>query len=176
MSGTAGRLRPPALPGRIWPVSWEEAEPLVTAVVRCDPVVCGPDVAPAVKSLEGYPPPMAFQRWASGGSAVSSPMRAWILRLAAAAAPRISVRTMIQIKGGFFLPPSLPAWSSTTTVAGPLGSPVTLACHIRHAVVNAAAAPERWRWSWPDHDCPPGTAVVPWCVPWFMPQPCPRCR
>jgi hypothetical protein len=27
-------------------VSWQEAEPLVTAVVRCDPVVRGPDVAP----------------------------------------------------------------------------------------------------------------------------------
>ena len=38
----------------------------------------------------------------------------------------------------------------------------TSSCDIRHAVVNAAA-PERWRWSWPDHDCPPGTAVVPWC-------------
>jgi hypothetical protein len=45
VSGTAGRWRRPALSGRMWPVSWEEAGPLVTAVVRCDPVVCGPDVA-----------------------------------------------------------------------------------------------------------------------------------
>jgi hypothetical protein len=99
---------------------------------RANLVVRGPDVAPAVKSLEGYPPPMAFHRWASGGSAVSSPMRAWILRFAAAAAPRISVRTMIQVIGGFFLPPSLPAWSSTTTVAGPAWESSALACHRRH--------------------------------------------
>jgi hypothetical protein len=42
---TAGRLRRPALSGRMWPVSWEETGPRVTAVVRCDPVVRGPDVA-----------------------------------------------------------------------------------------------------------------------------------
>jgi hypothetical protein len=53
VSGTAGRGRRPALSGRMWPMSWEEAGPLVTAVVRCDPVICGPDVAPAVTSLEG---------------------------------------------------------------------------------------------------------------------------
>jgi hypothetical protein len=46
VSGTAGRARRPARSGRKWLVSWQEAGPLVTVVVRCDPVVCGPDVAP----------------------------------------------------------------------------------------------------------------------------------
>jgi hypothetical protein len=58
VSGTARRLRRPALPGRMWPVSWEEAGPRVTAVVRCDPVVRGPDVAPPVTSLEGASGPV----------------------------------------------------------------------------------------------------------------------
>jgi hypothetical protein len=57
VSGTAGRLRRPALSGRMWSVSWQEAGPLVTGVVRCDPVVRGPDVAPMwpqrSPSLEG---------------------------------------------------------------------------------------------------------------------------
>jgi hypothetical protein len=53
VSGTAGRLRRPALSDRMWLVTWQEAGPLVTAVVRCNPVVRGPDVAPAVPSLEG---------------------------------------------------------------------------------------------------------------------------
>jgi hypothetical protein len=43
---SAGRWRRPALPGRTWHMTWEEAGPLVTVVVRCDPVVRGPDVAP----------------------------------------------------------------------------------------------------------------------------------
>ena len=30
----------------MWLVSWQEAGPIVTAVVRCDPAVRGPDVAP----------------------------------------------------------------------------------------------------------------------------------
>src|SRR5215211_7965355 len=50
---------------------------------------------------------MAFHRWASDGSAgLSRHVRASILRLTAAEAPRMSRRTMIQITGGFFLPPS----------------------------------------------------------------------
>ena len=32
--------------GRLWPVSCKDAGPLVTAVVRCDLVIRGPDVAP----------------------------------------------------------------------------------------------------------------------------------
>jgi hypothetical protein len=129
---SAGWWWRPAADGRLWPVSCEDAGPQVTVVVRCDLIIRGLDVALAVKSLEGYPPPMAFHRWASGGSAVSSPMRAWILRLAAAAAPRISVRTMIQVIGGFFLPPSPPAWSSTTTVAGPAWESSDSCSHGRH--------------------------------------------
>jgi hypothetical protein len=39
-------------------VSWQEVVPPVTAVVRCDPVVRGPDVAPAVPSLEGASGPV----------------------------------------------------------------------------------------------------------------------
>ena len=46
VSGTAGRWRRPALSGRMWLVNWQEAGPLVTVVVRCNPVVRGPDVAP----------------------------------------------------------------------------------------------------------------------------------
>jgi hypothetical protein len=45
VSGTARPLRRPALSGRMSLVSWQEVVPLVTAVVRCDPVVRGPDVA-----------------------------------------------------------------------------------------------------------------------------------
>ena len=75
-------------------------------VVRCDLVVRGLDVAPAVTTLEGYPPPMAFHRWASDASAgLSRHVRASILRPTAAEAPRISRRMMIQITGGFLLPP-----------------------------------------------------------------------
>ena len=81
--------------------------PLVTVVVRCDLVVRGLDVAPAVTTLEGYPPPMAFHRWASDASAgLSRHVRASILIPTAAKAPRISRRMMIQITGGFLLPPS----------------------------------------------------------------------
>src|ERR671911_2804070 len=47
VSGTAGRWRRPALSGRMWLVNRQEAGPLVTVVVRCNPVVRGPDVAPA---------------------------------------------------------------------------------------------------------------------------------
>jgi hypothetical protein len=81
--------------------------------VRCDPVVRGPDVAPGVTSVEGYPPPMAFHRWASDGSAgLSRHVRASILRPTAAKAPRISRRMMIQVTGGSFFLLALPAWSS----------------------------------------------------------------
>ena len=81
--------------------------PPVTVVVSCDLVVRGPDVAPAVTTLEGYPPPMAFHRWASDASAgLSRHVRASILIPTAAKAPRISRRMMIQITGGFLLPPS----------------------------------------------------------------------
>ena len=46
VSGIRGGSRRLALSGRMRPVSWEEVGPLVTAVVRCDPVVRGPNVAP----------------------------------------------------------------------------------------------------------------------------------
>jgi hypothetical protein len=36
----------PATSNRVGPMSWDNTEPLVTVVVRCDPVVCGPNVAP----------------------------------------------------------------------------------------------------------------------------------
>ena len=98
--GELGRCRPagdrccPLRSGRSWPG-------------------CGHDVAPGVTSLEGYPPPMAFHRWASDGSAgLSRHVRASILRPTAAKAPRISRRMMIQITGGFLLLLALPAWSS----------------------------------------------------------------
>src|SRR5829696_1699454 len=35
-----------------------------------------------------------------------------------------------------------------------------------------AAVPSLRGWSRPEHNCPLGTAVVPWC-PCFMPQTCP---
>jgi hypothetical protein len=34
-------------------VTWADAGPVVTVIVRCDLVVCGPDVAPAAPSVEG---------------------------------------------------------------------------------------------------------------------------
>src|SRR4029450_2399032 len=40
--------------------------------------------------------------------------------------------------------------------------PLTLACHTRHALANAAA-PSLRSWSRPAHNCPLGTAVVPCC-------------
>ena len=45
VSGTAGRWRRPALSGRMWLANRQEAGPLLTVVVRCNPVVRGPDVA-----------------------------------------------------------------------------------------------------------------------------------
>src|SRR5512132_3850253 len=99
---------------------------------------------------------MAFHRWASDGSAgLSRQVRASILRLTAAEAPRISRRTMIQVIGGFFLAPGLPAWRGTTTVAGPAWESSALACHARHALADAAARRLR-RWSRPEHNCPLG--------------------
>jgi hypothetical protein len=63
VSGTAGRWRRPALSGRMWLVNRQEAGPLVTVVVRCNPVVRAPDVAPmwpqrsrAWKARPGTPP------------------------------------------------------------------------------------------------------------------------
>src|SRR5215211_5916259 len=53
VSGIRGAARRPAADGRVCSVSWAVACPIVTGVVRCDPVVRGPDVAPAVPSLEG---------------------------------------------------------------------------------------------------------------------------
>jgi hypothetical protein len=46
VSGIRGGARRPAAPAHAWPVSWADGGPVVTGVVRCDPVVRGPDVAP----------------------------------------------------------------------------------------------------------------------------------
>jgi hypothetical protein len=46
VSESAGWWWRPAADGQLWPLSWEVAGPLVTVVVRCDPVARGPDVAP----------------------------------------------------------------------------------------------------------------------------------
>jgi hypothetical protein len=46
VSGIRGAARRPAANGRVCSVSWAVACPMVTGVVRCDPVVRGPDVAP----------------------------------------------------------------------------------------------------------------------------------
>jgi hypothetical protein len=43
---SAGWWWRPAADGRLWPVSCEDAGPQVIVVVRCNLVVCGPDVAP----------------------------------------------------------------------------------------------------------------------------------
>src|SRR5215207_436572 len=92
-----------ATTARVPVLSWADAGPTMTVVVRCGPVVRGPDLAPAV---DGYPPPMALHRWACDGSAgLSRHVRDSILRPTAAAVPRISRRTMIQVIGGFSLPP-----------------------------------------------------------------------
>jgi hypothetical protein len=52
-----------------------------------------------------------------------------------------------------------PRWSGRAEEAR---HPGPLACHIRHALANAAA-PRLCRWSRPEHNCPLGTAVVPSC-------------
>ena len=46
LSGIRAGARRPAADGRVCSVSWAVACPMVTGVVRCDPVVRGPDVAP----------------------------------------------------------------------------------------------------------------------------------
>jgi hypothetical protein len=46
VSGIRGAAWRPAANGRVCSVSWAVVCPVVTAVVRCDPVVRGPDVAP----------------------------------------------------------------------------------------------------------------------------------
>jgi hypothetical protein len=46
VSGIRGAARRPAADGRVCSVSWAVVCPIVTGVVRCDPVVRGPDVAP----------------------------------------------------------------------------------------------------------------------------------
>jgi hypothetical protein len=46
VSGIRGAARRPAADGRVCTVSWAVDRPMVTVVVRCDPVVRGPDVAP----------------------------------------------------------------------------------------------------------------------------------
>ena len=46
VSGIRGAARRPAAGGGVCPVSWADEGPAVTVVVRCDPVVRGPDVAP----------------------------------------------------------------------------------------------------------------------------------
>jgi len=53
-----------------------------------------------------------------------------------------------------------PAWLRLAHGASEGGPP--LSDGTRHALTDAAA-PERSRWLRPDHDCPLGTAVVPWC-------------
>jgi hypothetical protein len=47
VSGSPGGSRRPATSASAWPLSWANHWPAVTVVVRCDPVVRGPDVAPA---------------------------------------------------------------------------------------------------------------------------------
>lgn len=59
--------------GRVSTVSWDDAEPLVTVVVRCDLVVRGPDVAPL------WPRPVLRSHEAAGCPfpPPSEPVRAW---------------------------------------------------------------------------------------------------
>jgi hypothetical protein len=63
----------PAADGRFWPVNWEDAEPLMTGVVRCGLVVRGPDVAPL------WPRPILRSHEAAGYPfpPPSEPVRAW---------------------------------------------------------------------------------------------------
>jgi hypothetical protein len=70
---SAGWWWRPAADGRFWPVSWEDAEPLMTGVVRCGLVVRGPDVAPL------WPRPILRSHEAAGCPfpPPSEPVRAW---------------------------------------------------------------------------------------------------
>jgi len=53
--------------GSVCQLSWADGGPPVTVVVRCDPVVHGPDVAP-VTSLEGASGPVVLA-WCSAAAA-----------------------------------------------------------------------------------------------------------
>jgi hypothetical protein len=90
VSGTAERWRRPALSGRMGLVNWQEAGLLVTVVVRCNPVVRGPDVAPAVPSLEG-----ASRHSTQPGSCAVGPAQR-------ASRPTVVVRegSMLRARGG----------------------------------------------------------------------------
>lgn len=46
---SSGGPQQPAASIGIWLISWIDEGPPVTVVVRCTPVVCGSDVAPAVR-------------------------------------------------------------------------------------------------------------------------------
>src|SRR5215216_3690537 len=86
----------------MWLVSWQEAGPIVTAVVRCDPAVRGPDVAPhavlqrRTEAVGGHrprrvaPPRGRFSLAATSPSALRRPPTPGRLRLgpARAALPR----------------------------------------------------------------------------------------
>jgi hypothetical protein len=81
VSGIRGAARRPAADGQVCSVNWAVACPMVTAVVRCDPVVRGPDVAPvwpsgpelgrrvrAVRSAE------ILRRWRRSGGVCYRPL------------------------------------------------------------------------------------------------------
>ena len=56
VSGTAGGSRRPAVGGGVCPVTSADGGPLLSVVVRCDPVVRGPDVAPMWPSGPEFKP------------------------------------------------------------------------------------------------------------------------
>jgi hypothetical protein len=77
--------------------------PWLSAAVRSFVARMWPRCGPSGTSVEGYPPPMARDCWASDSSIrLSRRVTASILRPTAATAPRISKRMMIQVIAASF--------------------------------------------------------------------------
>jgi hypothetical protein len=60
--------RRPAASGGVCPVTWADDGPVVTGVVRCDPVACGPDVAPMWPQRSGQGLPLLERAVVGGGA------------------------------------------------------------------------------------------------------------
>jgi hypothetical protein len=129
----------PAADGRLWPVSCEEAGPQVTGVVHCDLVVLVPGCGLSGQELgrlsATHGLPSLGQRWLRG---LVAPRKGLDPEANRGGGAEDQQENNDPGHNGFFLPPSLPAWRSTTTVAGPAWESSALACHTRHPLANAS--------------------------------------
>src|SRR4029453_5520817 len=110
----------PAADGRLWPVSCEDARPPVTGGVHCDLVVLVPGCGLSGEELgrlsatHGLPP--LGERWLCRLVAPGKGLDPGANRGGGAEDKQENNDPGHR---GFFLPPGLPAWRSTPTVAGP---------------------------------------------------------